>query len=267
MPKITNKNRMSLLKSLESYRDSRIISYISYTPMDDYVLVPLYKQLCKIGKTERIDLFLNSYGGVVDTPYKIVNLIREFCDHFSVIIPFVAKSAATMIAIGSDEIVMGPVSELGPIDPLVKHPNYPDLWVPVQSIRFCLDFMQEKISQSKDIDITTSVLYPIANKLDPWIIGDYEKAIKASYQYAEALLENNMFKDKKDKARVATKIMTEKYFSHGYGINRKEAKDDLDLNIKYADGDFWSIIWALYLAYDDYMQNQEYASVIEIAEK
>ncbi len=66
MPKITNKNRMSLLKSLESYRDSRIISYISYTPMDDYVLVPLYKQLCKIGKTERIDLFLNSYGGVVD---------------------------------------------------------------------------------------------------------------------------------------------------------------------------------------------------------
>ena len=84
--------------------------------MDDYVLVPLYKQLCSIGKTERIDLFLNSYGGAVDTPYKIVNLIREFCDNFSVIIPFVAKSAATMVAIGADEIVMGPISELGPID-------------------------------------------------------------------------------------------------------------------------------------------------------
>lgn len=266
MPKITNKSRMSLLKGLENIRGSKIISYISYTPMDDYVLVPLYKQLCKIGKVEKIDLFLNSYGGVVDTPYKIVNLIREFCDYFSVIIPFVAKSAATMVAIGSDEIVMGPVSELGPIDPLVKHPNYPDLWVPVQSIRLCLDYMQEKMCDSKNVKITESVLYPIVSKIDPWIIGDYEKAIKASYQYAEALLENNMFKDRKEKAKSATKIMTEKYFSHGYGINRKEAKDELGLEVIYADGDIWNIIWALYLAYDDYMQNQNYVSVIETAE-
>lgn len=261
--KITNKKRLSLLKSIEKMRDSRLISYISYSPIDDYVLVPLYKQLCSIGKTERIDLFLNSYGGAVDTPYKIVNLIREFCDKFSVIIPFVAKSAATMVAIGSDEIVMGPISELGPIDPLVRHPLYNDLWVPVQSIRLCIDFMEEKLAQSKDSKITASVLYPISNKLDPWILGDYEKSIKASYQYAEALLENNMFKENKDKVKLVTKTMTEKYFSHGYCINRKEALNDLGLNIVYADGDMWHLIWALYLAYDDYMQGKNYSSVME----
>jgi hypothetical protein len=27
-----------------------------------------------------------------------------------------------MIVLGADEVVMGPISELGPIDPLVKHP-------------------------------------------------------------------------------------------------------------------------------------------------
>jgi hypothetical protein len=252
-----------LLKSIETMRNSRLISYISYSPMDDNVLVPLYKQLCSIGKTERIDLFLNSYGGAVDTPYKIVNLIREFCDNFSVIIPFVAKSAATMVAIGADEIVMGPISELGPIDPLVKHPLYTDLWVPVQSIRLCIDFMEEKLAQSKDSKITASVLYPISNKLDPWILGDYEKSIKASYQYAEALLENNMFKQSKERAKTVTKMMTEKYFSHGYCINRKEASNDLGLNIVYADGDMWHLIWALYLAYDDYMQGKNYSSVME----
>jgi len=263
MLKITNKKRLSLLKSIEKMRNSRIISYISYSPIDDYVLVPLYKQLCSIGKTEKIDLFLNSYGGAVDTPYKIVNLIREFCDNFSVIIPFVAKSAATMVAIGADEIVMGPISELGPIDPLVRHPIYTDLWVPVQSIRLCIDFMEEKLAQSKDTKITASVLYPISNKLDPWILGDYEKSIKASYQYAEALLENNMFKENKDRAKSVTKVMTEKYFSHGYCINRKEALNDLGLNIVYADGDMWHLIWALYLAYDDYMQGKNYSSVME----
>lgn len=263
MLKMTNKKRLSLLKSIEKMRNSKLITYISYSPMDDYVLVPLYKQLYGIGKTERIDLFLTSYGGAVDTPYKIVNLIREFCDKFSVIIPFVAKSAATMVAIGADEIVMGPISELGPIDPLVRHPVYTDLWVPVQSIRLCIDFMEEKLLQSKDPKITASVLYPVSNKLDPWILGDYEKSIKASYQYAEALLENNMFRENKDKARSVTKIMTEKYFSHGYCINRKEALNDLGLKIVYADGDMWHLIWALYLAYDDYMQGKNYSSVIE----
>jgi hypothetical protein len=264
--KISNKKRLSLLRSIEKTRNSRVVSYISYSPMDDYVLIPLYKQLCSIGKTERIDLFLHSYGGLVDIPYKVVNLIREFCDHFSVIIPFVAKSAATMIAIGSDEIVMGPTSELGPIDPLVKHPKYEDMWVPVQSIRMCLDFMEEKIANSCNPDITSALLFPIVDKLDPWIIGDYEKSIKASYQYAEGLLEKNMFKNNREQAEFVTKIMTEKYFSHGYCINRKETKQELGLNVVHADGALWDIIWALYLAYDDYMQAKDYSFIIEIAD-
>jgi hypothetical protein len=264
--KITNQKRLSLLKSIEKARNSRVVSYISYSPMDDYVLVPLYKQLYSIGKTERIDLLLHSYGGVVDIPYKIVNLIREFCDHFSVIIPFVAKSAATMIAIGADEIVMGPTSELGPIDPLVKHPNYEEMWVPVQSIRLCIDFLEEKLKKSSNPEMTTALLFPIADKLDPWIIGDYEKSIKASYQYAEALLEKNMFKNNKEKAKSVTRIMTEKYFSHGYCINRKEAKEELGLNVVHADGALWDVIWALYLAYDEYMQSKDYSFIMEITD-
>ncbi len=263
---ISNKKRISLLKSIENTLEARVISYISYYPMDDYVLVPLYKQLSTIGKTDKLYLFLNSYGGAVDTPYKIVNLIREYCDYFGVIIPFVAKSAATMVAIGADEIIMGPTSELGPIDPLVKHPVYDDLWVPVQSIRLCVDFMEERIINSADPKVTSSILHPIAEKLDPWIIGDYEKSMKASYQYAEALLANNMFKNNRDKAKLVTKTMIEKYFSHGYCINRKEAINELGLNVVSGDGDLWSIIWALYLAYDDYLQKKSYTSIMEITD-
>lgn len=36
-----------------------------------------------------------------DTPYKVVMLIREFCDEFAVIVPFVAKSAASMLVLGA----------------------------------------------------------------------------------------------------------------------------------------------------------------------
>ena len=44
-------------------------------------------------------------------------MIREYCDTFSVLVPYKARSAATMIALGADEIVMSDLSELSPIDP------------------------------------------------------------------------------------------------------------------------------------------------------
>ncbi len=257
--------RRKLLRTIEDIRESKVIVYISHTPLDDEILVPLYGQLLKIGKTPKIDLILSSYGGAVDTPYKLVNLVREFCDQFGVIVPFAAKSAATMVAMGADEIIMGPISELGPIDPLVKHPLYPDIWIPVQAIRYCLSYIQRSIAESTEPDLTAVVLSPIINKLDPWIIGDYEKAIKASKQYAERLLAQYMFRDHPEQSQAVTKAMVEGYFSHGYPISRKEASEQLGLKVVDATGKLWDTIWELYSIYLDIMHDQEYNSIIDLA--
>lgn len=39
------------------------------------------------------------------------------CTTFSVAVPDQAKSAATLLALGADQILMGPTSDLGPVDP------------------------------------------------------------------------------------------------------------------------------------------------------
>ena len=171
--------RVCLIERLEQLRESKVLVYFSYTPLDDTILIPLYNQLKEIGHTKKIDLILHSYGGAIDTPYKVVTLIREFCEEFAVIVPFVAKSAASMLVLGADEVVMGPISELGPIDALVKHPIYKDILIPVQSVWHCLDYLQRSISNSSEPEITEALVIPLLNKLDPWLIGDYEKTIKA----------------------------------------------------------------------------------------
>lgn len=242
--------RFQYLERLEELRGSKVLAYISYTPLDDSILVPLYKQLKALGHTPKIDLLLHSYGGAVDTPYKLVMLIREFCEEFSVIVPLAAKSAASMIVLGADEVVMGPVSELGPIDPLVKHPLYKDLWVPVQAIRYCLEYLQRTITNSPDPELATFIINPVLNKLDPWLIGDYEKSLKASHQYAEALLSRYMLKESPAKVSGVTHALTEGYFSHGYPIGRREAKE-LGLKVTDADGELWDVIWSLYLGYEE----------------
>ncbi len=46
-----------------------------------------------------------------------MSLLRERFKKVSVLIPYVAYSAATLLALGADEIVMHPFSNLGPVDP------------------------------------------------------------------------------------------------------------------------------------------------------
>ena len=248
--------RICLIERLEQLRDSKVLVYFSYTPLDDTILVPLYKQLKEIGHTKKIDLFLHSYGGAVDTPYKVVMLIREFCDEFAVIVPFVAKSAASMLVLGADEVVMGPISELGPIDPLVKHPVYKDILVPVQAVWHCLDYLQRSIINSPDPEVASFMVTPLLNKLDPWLIGDYEKTIKASQQYAETLLSRYMLKDDLERVQNVTQALTEGYFSHGYPIGRREAKE-LGLKVTEAHGELWDVIWKLYLGYEELFKAKE----------
>ncbi|MDR3599722.1 MAG: ATP-dependent Clp protease proteolytic subunit [Desulfosporosinus sp.] len=248
--------RIGLIECLEHLRNSKVLVYFSYTPLDDTIIVPLYKQLKEMGHTKKIDLFLHSYGGAVDTPYKVVTLIREFCDEFAVIVPFVAKSAASMLVLGADEVVMGPISELGPIDPLVKHPVYKDVLVPVQAVWHCLDYLQRSISNSSDPEVASFMVTPLLNKLDPWLIGDYEKTIKASQQYAETLLSHYMLKDNLEQVSIVTQALTEGYLSHGYPIGRREAKE-LGLKVIDAHGELWNVIWKLYLSYEELFKAKE----------
>lgn len=64
-------------------------------------------------------LLLNSPGGDALAAERIVNICRSYSDsgNFSVIVPKMAKSAATMICFGAETIGMSATSELGPIDP------------------------------------------------------------------------------------------------------------------------------------------------------
>ena len=64
-------------------------------------------------------------GGREDLDYsaeQMVNYLRTQFDYIRALVPLQAKSAATMIALGCDEIVMGRHSELGPIDPQILVP-------------------------------------------------------------------------------------------------------------------------------------------------
>jgi hypothetical protein len=81
-----------------------------------------FMECCYGVKERELDLVLHSPGGSPQAAEQILEYLRTRFDYIRAIVPLQAKSAATMIALGCDEILVGAHSELGPIDPQILVP-------------------------------------------------------------------------------------------------------------------------------------------------
>ena len=79
-------------------------------------------EVCYQVEGRKLDLILHSPGGSPEAAEQMLEYLRTQFDYIRAIVPLQAKSAATMIALGCDEILMGEHSELGPIDPQILVP-------------------------------------------------------------------------------------------------------------------------------------------------
>ncbi|MCA8941242.1 MAG: ATP-dependent Clp protease proteolytic subunit [Planctomycetes bacterium] len=79
-------------------------------------LLPVHDQLENLSGTKGVDLILETPGGAGEIAEEIVRMLRDRYEDVSVIVPGCAKSAGTIMAMAADDILMGPLSALGPID-------------------------------------------------------------------------------------------------------------------------------------------------------
>jgi Serine dehydrogenase proteinase len=79
-------------------------------------------EACHEVEDRQLDLIIHSPGGSGQAAEQMVNYLRTQFDEITAYVPLQAKSAATMIVFGCDEIVMGKHSELGPTDPQILIP-------------------------------------------------------------------------------------------------------------------------------------------------
>lgn len=67
-------------------------------------------------ETQEIDVIINSGGGSPEEAYRSIRTFRNNFETVNVIIPYWAKSAATLFALGGSQIIMDEFGELGPLD-------------------------------------------------------------------------------------------------------------------------------------------------------
>jgi membrane-bound ClpP family serine protease len=199
---------------------SQLDQEINHTDPDD-----LSEILLGIKHTE-VDLLIQTPGGNIDATEKIISILNYRFKHYRVIVPSWAKSAGTVIALSSNEIVLGVNSELGPIDPQMRTPQG---YIPCEILA---NDPQQPFHIKQMCTLT----------------------IERNRKMAKDLLKKGMMNGKSDADidDLVSKISTaNSYKSHGAVINHDEA-NALGLAVRFLDykDELWNRLWLLYCMYD-----------------
>ncbi len=153
-----------------------------------------------LDKSKGLDLLLHTPGGDLSATESIVDYLRSIFDtNIRAIVPQIAMSAGTMIALSCKEIVLGKHSNLGPIDPQIGG-------VPAHGVI-------EEFKQAKGEIIANPaaamVWQPIIAKYSPTLVGQCVKAIEWSETMVKEWLKTGMFRNETDADTKANAIVLE----------------------------------------------------------
>ncbi|MHA1285440.1 MAG: SDH family Clp fold serine proteinase [Promethearchaeota archaeon] len=271
---MSRKKRLELLEEIEKIRNSKIIVYFTgdrknlETRIGDDV-IPIFQDILINSKIrhKKIDLMIYSRGGNGPTALTLVSLIREYCDEFNVIIPWKAHSAATLIALGANSIIMLKSGQLSPVDVNITTPFNPKIETPVGPqnipinvedlsgyVRFSKDFLGIKNEQDY-----ISILQYITEKINPLAIGAVYRAREKNMSIASNLLRYHL--NDENLIKKISDTITMGLFEHSFLISKRDAIR-IKLPIEDIEYNLEKKLWNLFIEYYkllnlDELYNQE----------
>jgi hypothetical protein len=187
-----------------------------------------------------IALLLDSPGGYADWAYRISKLLATTCQEFVVVVPRYAKSAATILALGSSRIILGPRGELGPLDAQImdtEREEYTSALDEVQSLQRLhasalemVDSTMNMLSAGSGKKVETllpmalrfvaDMMRPLLEKIDTVHYSKMSRILKVSEEYATRLLATRY---PPRVAKALARRLVEDYPEHGFVIDANEA--------------------------------------------
>jgi hypothetical protein len=249
--------RQELIKAIQDSNQRRLVCYVADSSAaltrDD--VVPFMDLLHNVPIGSNVDLLLHTSGGDIDAAEKIVGILRRRVSgggEFRVIVPDLAKSAGTLVALGSDAIVMSDSSELGPIDPQIftRSPDGQMAQRPAHTYVDGYDALVSTINDPKSYvnGKLTVAERQLLDKYDPALLNLCRQALRRSRQLAESLLKEGMLRDG-SWTSVADQLTDNKRWlsQHGALIDVDDASA-IGLKVRYLrpDTSEWQAYWRLY---------------------
>lgn len=209
---------LTLSKALQEKRGNPVFLYISGIRPSAVIearrqIIKFKKQPQNLGKTT-VDIVIRSGGGSAEDAYRLVKLFRNNFTEVNVIVPFWAKSAATIFCLGASNLILDSCGELGPIDAQVynvKEDAVGDDWSSALNTFASLKEIEDKslqnvtkmfqqLSEDEGIEISRGHLFdallnfssnfyrPLLEKVNTNEIGDMSRTLEVGTMYALRIL-------------------------------------------------------------------------------
>jgi len=191
----------------------------------------------------QLDIILHSPGGTAESAESIVEYLRQRFDNVRVFIPVAAMSAATMLALSADRIVMGEHSQLGPIDPqfIISTPEGPRS-APAKAILKQFELAKEQCRDTTNL----AAWMPILRSYAPGLLTQCEDSRALAVRMVSNWLQRYMFAGEADGLQKAETVANwfadyDNFRSHQRRVGRNEARntgiviDDLESDSNLQD--------------------------------
>jgi len=198
---------------------------------------------------EDLHLILDSPGGDGETAVRLVRSAQARCRELVVIVPNQAKSAGTILAIGAHRILMGPTSDLGPVDPQFQSPSGPGLYS-AKDLIAAVENADAAIAANPDsYPLHVSLLADVTAVM----VQQARSALERTDDLVREALKSHPGRSGEEVERIA-QALKEKLIDlprdHGAVFDASDARD-AGLPIEEADPDSeqWRIVWLLWTKY------------------
>jgi hypothetical protein len=258
-----NTNVKEIVLALHSLRPD-VAQFVFFDSIFPRQMIKVRKAIIEYKKlnpdTQEIDFILYSPGGLADDAYRIIRNLRKNFKTVNVIVPFWAKSAATLLSLGANKIIVDEFGEFGPLDaqvgkPRADSPEYDresalndEHSVNVIENRFKILYEQMyiRLFEHKQINIEKNVLSdqllnnlpkfysPLLSQIDPYKLGEKKRKLDIGAQYAKRIL--MQFGEPKDRSlmRELVDYLIHECPDHGYVIDKDVLENFVD-NIYSSD--------------------------------
>jgi hypothetical protein len=249
------KERIALYTELEGLRKRPLIVYVTSPRqgmlglMASDAIPEFMDQLEQLPKDAKAaDILVVSNGGDPIVAWRFITLLRERVEQIGVLVPQAAYSAATLLALGANEIVMHPNGHLGPVDPqiTVKKGTEGDQRFGFEELASFFDFAKEKMGIKSEQHIH-AIFELLSKEVGAVSVGYAARASLLSLSMGEKLLRLHMTEsDDAARAKGIAEKLNKAFYHHGYPVGRTEAIE-IGLPIAERDPRVEALIWAIWL--------------------
>lgn len=240
---------VDLLKKIAKERQRTLFAFVSQQ-IDDDLCEEVYswrKELKEVCGKGDLDVLIHSPGGNLSSCYVVARLFARCTDAWEALVPELAASGATLIGLGSSNIVMSELAQLGPLDPQVisrRREKFFDLerqspLEAFQAVRYLRQFSVEALDGAMSFlrnrrvaphlaletatKLASHLAQPVLSQIDPYDLGAFALDSRVAIDYCKRI-SNPTDKTRKTQRAVDPRVLVETYPTHEFVIDLEEAR-------------------------------------------